>query len=40
MSATGETVSEPVGNFSNVLVTEETSPLVPDSGSQLKYHAP
>jgi hypothetical protein len=33
-------VCVPVQCFEEVVVTEETSPLDPDSGIQLKYHAP
>lgn len=37
---TGQSVSVPAGNFSDVLVTEETNPNVPDDGFQTKEHAP
>jgi hypothetical protein len=35
-----ESVCVPVGCFERVLLTHETSPLDPDGGVQLKYHAP
>jgi hypothetical protein len=35
-----ESVCVPVGCFDRVLLTHETSPLDPDGGVQLKYHAP
>ena len=38
--AMGQSVSVPAGNFSDVLETEETNPLVPDDGFQTKQHAP
>lgn len=38
--ADDEVTGVPAGRFTGVLVTEETSPLEPDSGSQLKHHAP
>jgi hypothetical protein len=37
---TGQTVTVPAGTFTNVLVTEETNPNVPEDGVQTKYHAP
>jgi hypothetical protein len=37
---TGQSTSVPAGNFNNVLVTQETSPLDQTGGIQLKYHAP
>ena len=40
VSKTDETACVPIKCFDGVLVTEETSPLDPDSGIQLKYHAP
>jgi len=40
VAAKGQTVTVPVNTFKNVLVTHEWSPLVPDSGIQLKDHAP
>jgi hypothetical protein len=36
----GQQVAVSGGTFDNVLVTDETSPLEPGSGSQQKYHAP
>ncbi len=38
--ATGDTATVPAGRFTDVVVTEETSPLALDSGSQRKHHAP
>ena len=38
--ATDETATVPAGSFTDVLVTDETSPLEPDSGSQRKHHVP
>jgi hypothetical protein len=35
-----QTANTPYRNFTNVLVTDEWSPLDPASGHQLKYHAP
>ena len=35
-----ESVCVPAGCFDRVLLTHETSPLDPDGGVQLKYHAP
>ena len=36
----GQNVSVPAGNYKDVLVINEWSPLEPDSGIQIKYHAP
>jgi len=36
----GQTVIVPAATFQNVLVTEETGPLDPAGGSQIKYYAP
>ena len=36
----GQTLCVPVTCYENVLVTDETSPLDPESGHQRKYHAP
>ena len=36
----GQRVSVPFGSYDNVLVTNEWSPLDPDSGIQVKYYAP
>ena len=36
----GQSVDVPVGHYENVLVTNEWSPLEPDSGIQVKYYAP
>ena len=38
--ATGDTATVPAGSFTDVVVTDETSPLALDSGSQRKHHAP
>jgi hypothetical protein len=38
--ATGQRVCVPVSCYTNVLVTHETSPLDPTSGTQVKYYAP
>ena len=40
MSKTDATACVPVRCFDGVLVTDETSPIEPDSGIQHKYHAP
>ena len=40
VSKTGETLTTPAGRFRNVLVIDEWSPADPESGHQLKYHAP
>ena len=37
---TNAKVDVPAGSFSNVLVTHEQSPLDPEGGVQVKYHAP
>ncbi|MBX6343134.1 MAG: hypothetical protein IRY97_11795 [Thermomicrobiaceae bacterium] len=37
---TGRAAAVPAGRFSNVLVTNEWSPLEPDSGIQRKFYAP
>jgi hypothetical protein len=38
--AVGQSVCTPAGCFSNVIVVEESNPLEPDAGRQLKFHAP
>ena len=38
--ATGQRICVPVNCYTNVLVTHETSPLDPTSGTQVKYYAP
>ncbi len=38
--ATGDTRIVPAGTFTNVLVTDERSPLDPEGGIQIKYYAP
>ena len=38
--AKGQSITVPVNSYQNVLVTNEWSPLVPDSGIQVKYYAP
>ncbi|MEP6954976.1 MAG: hypothetical protein ABI950_13035, partial [Solirubrobacteraceae bacterium] len=40
VSKLNQTTTVPVGTFRGVLVTEEKSPLDPDSGLQVKSHAP
>jgi hypothetical protein len=40
VSKTGQKICVPVKCYTNVLVVDESSPLAPDSGHQLKYHAP
>jgi hypothetical protein len=40
VTQTGQSVTVPAGSFSDVLVTEETNPNVPEDGVQTKYHAP
>ena len=37
---TGATIEVPAGSFSDVLVVHERSPLDPEGGVQVKYHAP
>jgi hypothetical protein len=37
---TGATIEVPAGSFSDVLITHERSPLDPEGGVQVKYHAP
>ena len=40
VTATGQAATVPAGDFTGVLVTEETSPLDAEGGSQIKVHAP
>jgi hypothetical protein len=40
VALTGQSVTVPAGTFSDVLVTEETNPNVPEDGVQTKHHAP
>jgi hypothetical protein len=40
VSATDESTCVPAGCFEDVVVVDETSPLEPDSGHQLKYYGP
>lgn len=40
VALTGQSVTVPAGTFTDVLVTEETNPNVPEDGIQTKYHAP
>jgi hypothetical protein len=37
---TGATIEVPAGSFSDVIVVHERSPLDPEGGVQVKYHAP
>jgi hypothetical protein len=40
VAATGQSAIVPAGTFSDVLVTEETNPALPEDGVQTKHHAP